>query len=71
MKTLVLVAICFSTIIMLGAFADSSKSSSSSAEASEYSRCIHSNETKFMVQVKKQQYKSISDSQIAHILCKN
>jgi hypothetical protein len=57
---------------MVGAFADNSKSSAPSAPsptAGEYGRCINSDETKFMIQAYKQQYKSISNSQIAHILC--
>jgi hypothetical protein len=69
MKNTILVSICISFVIMVGAFADDSKSSAPSPTSGEYSRCVNSDETKFMIQVYKQQYKSISNSQIAHILC--
>lgn len=43
--------------------------SKTEASTSEYSRCKHSAETKFMIQVYREKYKAISDNQIAHIIC--
>ena len=62
---LISVLAVFGFIFLLGLGSDSS----SNNYASDYGRCKNSAETKFMIQAYKQKYPSISDSQIAHIIC--
>lgn len=65
-KTLMIVILgLFGIIYLLGA----TNSSTSSDYTSEYGRCKTSAETKFLIQSYRAQYPSISDNQIAHILC--
>lgn len=71
MKLIGIAIIGFFIVIMIGGYIDSSNTSTSQSYNSSYSQCKNSEETKFMIQVYKQKYSSVSDNQIASIICKD
>jgi hypothetical protein len=71
MKLIGTAIIGFFIVIMIGGYIDSSNASAGQSYNSSYSQCKNSAETKFMIQAYKQKYSSVSDNQIASIICKD
>lgn len=63
--------IVFAVVFLAGYIVNNSGTSSVSSTTAEYSKCIHSPETQFMVGYQKQKHPQLSNNMIAHIICTN
>ena len=57
-------------IVIFGILGDDSKSITVSSSSDSYSKCLNDPNTQFQIGVYKQKYPNLSNSSIAHIICK-
>jgi len=57
-------------IVIFGIFGSETPKSTPTDYSSEYSQCINDPNTQFQIGVYKQKYPNVSNSSIAHIICK-